>query len=494
VSMISDRFEPLFNPNSVVFVGASRNPGKWGFIILANILNGGYEGRVYPINPKEKEILGLEVHSSIEGLPEIPDLAVIVVPPPSVPGVVAECVKKGIKAALVITAGFAEIGAEGERLQNETVRIARQGGMTMVGPNCQGIISISSKLHALMPPLFPPPGPLSIVSQSGNVAGTVARKCMSRGFGFSKYLSTGNEAALHCEDVFEYLAEDPETKVILSYIEGFKDGRRFLETAKRVTAKKPIVMLKAGGTIAGAKAAKSHTASLAGSDSIFDAVCKQAGVIRVRDMDELFYVGAALAGGFMPKGRRVGIITGGGGWGVLASDACAMAGLEVVELPEETIKELDTFLPSWWSRGNPVDLVAGLRPGDVQNSFEVLLACPNIDGVILLGLTPALPRHTDWLSSGGLERSGKINNIVLDEIGDVFSRLMDMAHSYGKALVVASEMPFETEMLQKIGERGGVCYTLPDQAAFVFASLARYAEYLRESDARTEAIPRCTGP
>jgi len=500
VSETSKRLEPLFNPASIAFIGASRDPGKWGFIIMANILSGGYEGRVYPINPREKEILGLQVYPGIEGLPEIPDLAVIVVPPPSVPLVVAECVKKGIKVAVVITAGFAEVGAEGEHAQEETARIARQGGMTLLGPNCQGIISTGCKLYALMAPLFPQPGPLSIVSQSGNVAGTVARKCMNQGFGFSKYISTGNEAGLHCEDFFEYLAEDPETKVILSYIEGFRDGRRFFETAKRVTKIKPIVMLKAGGTAAGAKAAKSHTAALAGSDSIFDAVCKQAGIIRVEDMDQLSHVGAALASGLRPKGRRVGIVTAGGGWGVLASDACARAGLEVTELPEETIKELDSLLPSWWSRGNPVDLVAGLRPDDVRNSLEALLRCPTIDGAMLLGLVPALPRQDNLLFSDFLKRKENIDKIP-ELIGDIFNQFMDMAHSYGKSIIVASDLPFggsylESKMLQKIGERGGVCFTLPDHAAVVFASLARYAEYaeyLRESNLGVEANSICTG-
>jgi acyl-CoA synthetase (NDP forming) len=467
-------------------MGASQNPGKWGFIILANILNGGYRGKVYPVNPREKKILGVEAWPSVESIPGVPDLAVVVVPPPGVPRVISECAQKGIKAALVITAGFAEVGAEGVRLQAEAVRTARQTGMVMVGPNCQGTISTGAKLHALMPPLFPPPGPLSMVTQSGNVGGSVARHCMSRGFGFSKYLSTGNEAALHCEEVFEYLADDPNTKVILSYVEGFKDGRSFFETAKKVTARKPIVMIKGGRTAAGAKAAKSHTASLAGSDAVIDAACRQAGVIRVRDMDELFCVGASLAGGIMPRGRGVGIVTAGGGWGVLAADACARAGLEVVTLPEETMKRLDACLPAWWNRSNPVDLVSGLRPGDLQKSLEVLFGCPRVDGVILLGLMPALPLHTYWVSSIGQEQREKVN-IILDDIGRVFSELMVMAQSYAKPLIVASDLPFggnylESKMLERVGEKGGICFTQPEQAALVFASMARYAEYLRESN------------
>jgi acetyltransferase len=236
---------------------------------------------------------------------------------------------------------------------------------------------------------------------------------------------------------------------------------------------------------------------LAGVDSIFDAVCRQAGIIRVDDMDQLFHVGAALVNGIRPKGRRVGIVTGGGGWGVLASDACARAGLEVAELPEETLRELDTFLPSWWSRSNPVDLVAGLRPGDAENSLETMLRCPNVDGVILLGLSGPMPSQADFLSVD-IQKRREMMDKVLDDIAGVFDRYNDMADSYGKPIIVAAEPPFaggyrESKMLRKIGERGGVCYSLPEHAALVFSSVAGYAEYLRRSDLDTEARPGCAG-
>jgi acyl-CoA synthetase (NDP forming) len=482
MSEIEPRFQPLFNPKSVAFIGASNTPNKWGFIVLANLINGGFQGPIYPINPRETKIQGLKAYASVADLPETPDLAVIVIPPLATPLVINECVSKGIRAGLVITAGFAEVGIDGERLQREMVDKARKGGMVLVGPNCNGIMRPSSKLYPLMPPVFPPPGPMAVVSQSGNVATSIIRRLMKSGFGCSCFVSSGNEADLHCEDYFEYMGEDTETRVILSYIEGFREGRRFFQTAKRVSKKKPIIMLKAGGTAAGARAAKSHTASLAGADLAFDGACKQAGIIRAKDMDELRNIGAGFIRQPLPRGRRVGIVTAGGGWGVLAADACVKADLEVVTLPEETIAELDSFLPPWWSRSNPVDLVAGLREDNLRKSLESLLRCPKLDGVIVLGIVAALPVKPLPPSSSQdvIERRTKA---MVQMIGDVYDQFMGLADSYQKPVIIGSEFPFalgdlETRMAYMLGERGYICYPGPEDAAVVMASLASYAQYL----------------
>lgn len=485
MSEIVNRFEPLFNPESLALIGASTHPEKWGFVILSNILNGHFKGKIYTVNPNEKEILGLKTYPSIEALPETPDLAVLVIPPSSVPPVLKKCTKKGIKAGIIITAGFAEVGTDGESLQEEMVRIVRKGGMILVGPNCFGIISTTCNLVTIMPPLFPKLGPFAIVSQSGNVAASITRRLHVKGFGISRLVSSGNEADLHCEDYFEYLGEDPETKVILSYIEGFKNGRRFFETAKRVTQKKPIVMLKVGHTAAGARAAKSHTAALAGSDSTFNAACKQAGIIRVQDLDEMFNVGVALLHQPLPKGRRVGIVTAGGGWGVLAADACANAGLEVTQLSEETLTELDSFLPSWWSRSNPVDLVAGTGEDVLTRSAEALLRCADIDGVIVLGLMPSLPRYIMSPSDKSLAIPEMLK-VLGDALGEIFDQFMALAARYSKPVIVGSEFPFgdgtvDSRVGEAAGQKGTACYSLPSQAAIVLSSLAQYAEYLREA-------------
>jgi acyl-CoA synthetase (NDP forming) len=483
MSEIERRFQPLFKPKSIAFIGASNNPRKWGFIVLANLINGGFEGPIYPINPKEQKIQGLKAYPSVADLPDTPDLAVIVVPPLAVPSVIDECVAKGVPAGLVITAGFAEVGLDGEKLQGEMVDRARQGNMILVGPNCNGIMRPSSKLFPLMPPVFPSPGPIAVVAQSGNVATSIVRRLMKSGFGCSCYVSSGNEADLHCEDYFNYLAEDSETRVILSYIEGFRDGKRFFEAAKRVTRVKPIIMLKVGGTAAGARAAMSHTASLAGADSAFDGACRQAGVIRAKDIDELRNVGISLFRQPLPQGNRVGIVTAGGGWGVLAADACARAGLDVVTLPDETIAELDGFLPPWWSRSNPVDLVAGLRGDHLMKSLECLLKCEVIDGVILLGIMPALPLKP-LPPNPGMDVIKKRINDIMRMTGDVFDQLMGFADSYQKPVIIASELPLVADELERqlaymLGERGYICYPRPEDAAQVMACLASYGQYLR---------------
>lgn len=480
---IKQKFNRLFHPGSVAFIGASNKRGKWGFIVLANLVNGGFSGTIYPINPSESTIQGLRAYQTIADVPEVPDLAVIVVPPQAVPSVIGECVAKGVQAGIVITAGFAEVGSGGESLQRDMVRKARQGGMILVGPNCNGIMSPPERLHVAMPPIFFPPGPMAVVAQSGNVATTIGRRGMKKGFGISRFVSSGNEADLHCEDYFEYLSEDPETKVIISYIEGFRDGRRFFDIASRVTRKKPVIMIKAGATGVGARAAKSHTAAMAGSDLAFEGACRQAGVVRARNMDDLTNIAAGFVGQPLPSGRRVGIVTAGGGWGVLAADACAEEGLDVPALQDDTIKELDTFLPAWWSRSNPVDLVAGLKPDHLERSLECLLRCPTLDGIILLGIMPALPFKPLAPSTSPEVVERRLRNL-LNAIRDVFEKFMGLAHHHQKPVIIGSELPFSVENLENrmalmLGQMGYACYPNPEDTAVVMAGLASYAEYLR---------------
>jgi len=475
---IAQRFEPLFRPRSVTFIGASKSPMKWGFIVLSNLINGGFKGKIYPVNPKESEILNLKVYPSVDEIPEVSDLAVIVTPPSSVPPLIEDCLRKGIRAAVVITAGFAEVGEEGRKLQRQMADVARSGDMILVGPNCNGIMSPNWSLYPMMPPVFPQPGPLAMVTQSGNVGNSVVSRGMARGFGFSYYVSSGNEAHLGVTDFIEFFGEDPQTKVILSYVEGIRDGRRFLEVARRVSRTKPIVMLKVGETAAGARAALSHTAALTGSDATFAAAARQAGIIRAGDMDELFNIAATFIRQPVLKGRRVGIVTVGGGWGVLAADACAKAGLDVVQLPEETMKELNSILPPWWSRGNPVDLVAGMRAGDIRNSLEALLRCPQVDGVIVLGAMGAAPKQEEGPTS--------FLSLMAMAGGNLFEDVPQLIDKYRKPILLASDTFFGgiewgRDMSAALGDKGLVCYPLPNHAAVALSSLAQYGEYLREN-------------
>ncbi|MFC1895612.1 acetate--CoA ligase family protein [Thermodesulfobacteriota bacterium] len=480
---VTKKFEPLFNPRSVAFVGASNERSKWGFVILNNLINGGYQGKLYPVNPREEQILDLTVYKSIGDIPESPDLAVIIVPPLSVVSVLRECIDKGIRAGIVITAGFAELGDQGLGLQQEMVDVARSGGMILVGPNCNGIMNPWNKVHIQFPAFFPPPGPIAVVAQSGNVVDSMARQIMLRGFGCSRCVSSGNEADLHSEDYFEHLAEDPHTRVILAYIEGFKDGQRFFDVAREVTRKKPLVILKAGKTLAGAKAARSHTAAIAGSDAVFEAVCSQSGVIRAKSLGEMLNIGVSFLRQPLPQDHSVGIVTGGGGWGVLAADACTDLGLDVVSLPEETISELDSFLPPWWSRGNPVDLVAGGLGEVMFKSVELLLACPSVDGTLVMSIMPVLRLPTLSPSADAREKECWEENMV-QAVVQVIGRFNTLAERYQKPVIVASEQMFadamsETRIIQALGQMNAVCYQMPHHAAVALASLVRYGKYLR---------------
>ena len=479
---IMDRFQPLLAPKSIAFVGASNAPGKWGNIVLRNLIMGGFEGNIYPINPKEEKILGLSVYKQICELPERPDLAVLIIPPPAVPGAVDECVKKGVKAGLVITAGFAEVGGVGSELQSEMVKKARQGGMILVGPNCNGIIRPSHKLFPQMPSIFPEPGPIGIVSQSGNVATTLSRRALKAGFGVSTVISSGNEADLHCEDFFQFLGEDPETKVIISYIEGFGDGRRFLETVKQVTRKKPVVMIKAGETAAGAQAALSHTAAMAGSSAAFDGACIQAGITRVHSIDDLFNTGIGFLRQPIARGNRTAIVTMGGGWGVVAADTCAKCGLDVVQLSEKTLSTLTKILPPWWNPGNPVDMVAGNIEGAMRKVVEVLLEAPETDCILLLGVFGLLKMGPMRSATDERAVEAHIQNTV-DQMKIAYDQINELSHQFQKPVVTATELPFavgdlEERLFYGIGKHGYALYRNPEPAAQVASHLVKFGAHI----------------
>ena len=476
-------FNKFFAPDSLAFIGASNDPRKWGYRILGNILLGGYQGRVYPINPTKEEILGKKVYKSMADVPETPDLAVIVVPPQAIVEVVKDCINKGITAAVVITAGFAEVGERGAALQAEMVAEAEKGGLRLIGPNCFGLVSPYQKLYAQMPPIYPPAGSMAVVSQSGNVGATIARRAILMNFGISRMISTGNEADLHTEDFIEFLGTDEKTKVILSYVEGFKNGRRFFGVAKEVSKRKPLIMVKVGETEAGASAARSHTSSLSGADNVFESVCKQTGILRVHDLDELMNLGYGFLCNPLPKGKRVAITTLGGGWGVLAADACAKLGLQVVKLSGEVLKELDAFLPDWWSRNNPVDLVAGDSSVQIR-VIEILAKYEQADSVIALGV----PHPTVWTIPVTDDEIKKRIQEVTDHYIGVFQQIKDISVRYGKPVIIAAELffptafsHFEREIKSAIAANNSFFYTKPGEAAMVLSNMVKYSEYLKRS-------------
>jgi len=378
--------DAIFLPKSAALIGASRNPRKWGFKIGLNVIAEKFRGAFYLVNPKETEFLSRRVYPNIRDIPGAVDLAVIVIPAPLVPSALKECGAKGVKAAVVITSGFRELSPEGEKLEREITGIARDHGILLVGPNTMGIYSADVKLHALMVPVAPFPGKISFVSQSGNLGVQLLTESRSHEVGFQKFVSNGNEAMLHSEDYIEYFGGDPETRTIMIYLEGFKNPQRFLEIARRVSREKPIVLLKGGKTDSGARAALSHSGAMKSTRNISSAIFRQAGIIEVEDTTELLDAAKGFERLPVPRGPNVGIITGGGGLGVITTDACELRGLRVPPLTTGLTEDLRKIMPDFWPGGNPIDLVATGGSRVVHTCIEKLAAEPYIDAVIALGV------------------------------------------------------------------------------------------------------------
>jgi acyl-CoA synthetase (NDP forming) len=483
--------EKFFSPRSVAFVGASNNKQKWGGIVFRNLRRGGYAGAIYPVNPGETEVQGLKAYPSVSSIPGHVDLAIFTIPAQLVPQAIAESVSKGVKAGLVISAGFAELGDEGRALQAQMVRRARAGGMALIGPNGQGIAVPRVQLYPWMPAFMPDPGPIGIACQSGSVSTVLAQRLAEFGFGCSKVISAGNCSDIGWPDYLEYFRQDKDTKVILLHIEGIEDGQAFFQAAKRAALVKPVVVVKAGRTDAGMSAAATHTGSLAGSDRIFSTVCRQSGIIRMEKMEEAVIMAAALVSSPLPAGPRVAIITGGGGYGVIAADAASDAGLDVVRLSEETISKLRERLPSWWAPNNPVDLVAGLGYADVVDLIPILMESGEVDGVLSLGmgwiysmLDPLDPDRT------AAKTDGKVIRMLVERDVEQGKRMAEYGRKWGKPLLVTSNVARlavrrgYAGLLQIIRE-GFVIYPTIEEAVRAFAAMADRHEFLKRSASMT---------
>jgi acyl-CoA synthetase (NDP forming) len=471
----------------VAIVGASNSPEKWGNRILFNLTRGNFKGRIYPVNPREKEVLGLASLSSISDLPMGVDLAVITIPPKSVLQAIRDCISRNVKCCMVITSGFSETGPKGKKLEQEISELALKAGMPLVGPNCVGILSPVNSLYCHMMPLFLRKGSVAILTQSGSAADMIATRVTSYGFGISHSLSVGNEAVLQVADYLDYLADDQQTSVILGYIEGFRDGRKFLEMAKKVTLKKPLILLKAGSTPVGARAGQSHTGAMAGSDNIIEAALKQAGVIRVESVDQLVEAGLVFINQPLPKGNRVGIISPGGGWGVMAADACTKAGLDVAALDRETIDRFNAILPDAWSHNNPVDTIAGVR-GEFKELIEVLAASPSIDGLIAVGVVAGMPSLWTHLegSSNKEEMTEKFAQSAMNHITRSFDEVIRIRDRYHKPIVMTPIMPVDLgnildAMSRIAGKTGTATFLSPAQACAAYAALWNYASYRQKN-------------
>lgn len=428
------KLDAIFNPKSIAIIGASRDEKSVGHAILRNLTVGcvfkckycrPFKGRIYPINPNADEILGVKCYAKLGDVKDEVDLAVIAVPAKIVPAIMKECAKKKVKAAIIISAGFAELGKEGKKLQDEAAKIARAAKIPIVGPNCLGIIRPSASMNASFAPSTPPQGNIAFVSQSGALVDSIIDWAIEESYGFSAVVSYGNRADLDVHDFLEWLGNDNETKAIALYVEGIADGRKFMEVAKKVSRFKPVVVLKAGKTQTGKNAVSSHTGSLAGSYEVYEAAFRQSGLIIADTVEELFDIAKALAEQEPCKENAVAIVTNGGGCGVLCADKCSEYGVNVVELKQSTIKKLDKSgkMHPAYSRRNPLDIVGDALPERYEVAINTLLSENYIHGLIVIQTLQAM---TDSIEDAKIviEAGRKFPSkpIVCTYMGGKFSR------------------------------------------------------------------------
>ena len=377
----------LFNPSGIVIAGASTHPGKFGFVALHNVLAGGFEGRVFATNPDQPSILGVETLASVDQVPEgAADLVFICTPPHTCSDILREAASRGIGAAFIASGGFREAGEDGARAERELVDLARSLGMVAAGPNGQGLISTPSKLAAQIVAPVPPPGPISVASQSGNLVSAFLNYAGHSGVGISRAVSAGNAAMVEVVDYLRWFAGDSHTKAMAAYVEGVGDGRKFATAIRDVASTKPVVLAKGGVTARGAAAAASHTGALATDDRVFDGMVRQNGAVRAATIEEAYDAVAAFATQPLPAGPRTLVLSSAGGWGVIAADAVAKSNLELIPLPLDLEAAIDRLVPPRWSRHNPIDLAGGESRDTIPEAINLAADHPEVDSVVYLGM------------------------------------------------------------------------------------------------------------
>ena len=472
-----ERFRALFEPRGVLVAGASTHPGKFGFVSLHNILACGYRGKVFATNRDGAEVLGVRTVADVEELPdgEI-DLVFVCTPAAANPDLLRACAKKGITAAFVASAGYAEAGEEGRAAQEELVALADDLGILLAGPNGQGIVSPPAQLCAQIVGPYPPAGHIGIASQSGNFVSSFENYAQLTGVGVSRAVSAGNAAALTVPDYLEFFAEDPETTVALAYVESVGEGRAF---AERI----PVVVGKGGATAGGQRAAASHTGALATDDRVFDGVARQSGLSRAANVEQGFEIAATFATQPLPRGNRVVVVTTVGGWGVAAADAIAGTDLELVPLPADLEAAIDAELPPRWSRNNPVDMAGGETRDTVPKILEMVAGHPDVDAVVFLGMgiqsnQARLMREGPFWPDHGLERI-----VAFHERQDAryAEAAAEVSEATGKPVLVATELAVtwpENPGPAAVRATGRLCYPSAERAVAALDHLWRRARWL----------------
>ena len=449
--------DDIFNPSSIAVIGASEREGSVGRNVLWNLLSTPFGGTVYPVNPKRPSILGVKAYKDVASLPEIPDLVVITTPAPTAPGLIKECVDLGVRAAIIISAGFKEHGEEGKELERQIAKTIAGGKMRLIGPNCLGVMNPITGMNATFARHAARPGNVAFISQSGALCTAILDWSLKENVGFSAFVSTGSMLDVGWGDLIDYFGDDPRTKSIIIYMESVGDARSFLSAAREISLNKPILVIKPGRSAAAAKAAASHTGSLTGSDEVLDAAFKRSGVLRVQNISDLFYMSEVLARQPLPQGPRLCMVTNAGGPGVLATDALVMGDGGVADLSPQTMKAFDAFLPPHWSHNNPVDILGDAEPERYATSLEIAAKDPSIDGMLVI-LTP----------------QGMTNPTQIAE------KLKPYASSLGKPVLASWMGGAEVSAGEEILNQAGIpTFAFPDTAARMFNYMWKYSYNLR---------------
>ena len=453
----SRTLEVFFNPKNVAVIGATEAAHSVGQSILVNLKDASFPGAIYPVNPRHDTLLGLRCYRSIESVPEAVDLAVIATPANTVPGVIRECAEAGVPAAIIISAGFREIGERGAALEREILQEARCGGMRIVGPNCLGLMSPHHMLNATFASAMARPGHLGFISQSGALCTAILDWSRREMVGFSAFMSVGSMLDVGWGDLIQYLGDDPKTRSIVLYMESVGEARSFLSAAREVALSKPIIVIKPGRTQAGAKAARSHTGALTGQDDVLDAAFRRCGVLRVNTIAELFYLAEALDKQPRPKGPRLAIVTNAGGPAVLATDALFTEGGELAELSAATIGQLNAFLPPHWSHQNPIDILGDASAERYTKAVDLAIKDPSTDGTLVV-LAPQ----------------------AMTDPAAVAQQLAALTKSPAKPLIASWMGGLDVAPGEAILNQAGIpAYPYPDSAARVFQLMWRYSANLQ---------------
>ena len=453
---------PFFQPKGVVIVGASTSPEKLGYGVARNLIQSGYKGAIHLVAQKSGEVFGKHIHTSLQDIPDPVDLAILIVPTQATPQSIEDCAKRGIKAAIIVSAGFREVGEEGAALENHCVEIAQKYGVRLLGPNCIGTIDTHLPLDTtfLQPPM-PTQGGIGFISHSGAFAAAIIDWARGQGFGFSRIASLGNQADVNETDMLPMLAEDASTKVIVMYMESISNGKRFTQAAGEITKQKPIIALKVGRFEAGQKAAASHTGALAASDTAFDAAFEKAGVLRAETAEQMFDWARALETCPLPKGNRIGILTNAGGPGVIAADSLEHHGLVLAQLADATLQALSAILPSAANTHNPVDMLASASPQTYAECLKILLNDKNVDAVMIILPPPPMFKAEEVAKA--------VNEVIEKFEKPVVIALM------GSTLVEGAGNEFR--------EMRVPTYPFPERAASALAALVKRAKGAQSSAA-----------